>query len=427
MSASLRTCLGMSLVLAIFCVGFSAYAQQTAEELQQKINENSTKIDALNREIAGYQVQLTSLGGKKQTLQNTLSTLELTRKKLTAQIELTKRNITVTEGEVRKLEQGIADKEDSIGQNKEAIAETLRGVFERDSQSLAEGVLGESGVSAIWDDVERISDYQVAVKKSITELLAVKQTLANNKTATEEKRKVLIGQRNTLANEQQSLAIATREQRELLAQTKSQESSYQKLLADKKAAKAQFEKEMDELESKLKYVLDPSTLPTGKGILRWPLDVVTITQNFGNTAFAKSGAYNGKGHNGIDLRAAVGTPLKAALAGTVMGTGNTDATRGCYSYGKWVLIKHANGLATLYAHMSQISVAKGELVGTGQVIGYTGSTGYATGPHLHFSVYANDGVRIVKMREATGRVTACGEAMVPIAPYGAYLNPIEYL
>src|SRR4029077_4252980 len=114
--------------------------------------------------------------------------------------------------------------------------------------------------------------------------------------------------------------------------------------------------------------INPSQItPAGQGVLNWPLDNIIITQYFGNTPFAASGAYNGKGHNGIDLGASIGTPVHAALSGTVLGTGNTDSVRGCYSFGKWVMIKHSNGLNTMYAHLSQINVSTGQAVSTGQV------------------------------------------------------------
>lgn len=167
--------------------------------------------------------------------------------------------------------------------------------------------------------------------------------------------------------------------------------------------------------------------PGGKGILHSPVDNVRITQNFGNTPFAQSGAYNGKGHNGMDFAASIGTPIRAALSGTVLGTGNTDIVRGCYSFGKWVLIKHGNGLDTLYAHLSQINVSTGESVGTGEVIGFSGETGYATGPHLHFGVYVSSATQIIQLGQATNQKTPCANAVMPVAPLSGYLNPMNYL
>jgi murein DD-endopeptidase MepM/ murein hydrolase activator NlpD len=108
----------------------------------------------------------------------------------------------------------------------------------------------------------------------------------------------------------------------------------------------------------------------------------------------------------------------------VLGTGNTDVTCPNASYGKWVFIKHGNGLSTLYAHLSVISVSKGESVSTSEVIGYSGSTGYATGPHLHFGVYATSGSEITSFasKSCAGRTYT-----MPVADVSAYLNPLSYL
>lgn len=116
----------------------------------------------------------------------------------------------------------------------------------------------------------------------------------------------------------------------------------------------------------------------------------------------------------------------AVLAGNVRATGNTDAYKGCYSYGKWILIEHVNGLTTLYAHLSEISVNAGEAVATGEVIGYSGNTGYSTGPHLHFTTYASDAVQVVKLGEVK-KQTNCAQASVPVSSWSGYLNPLDYL
>ena len=123
----------------------------------------------------------------------------------------------------------------------------------------------------------------------------------------------------------------------------------------------------------------------------------------------------------------VGTPVLAALSGTVLATGNTDAAPGCYSFGKWVMVQHGNGLSTLYSHLSSIGVSKGQAVSTGEVLGNSGMTGYATGPHLHFGVYASAGVQITTLGAYRGATTPCSTASMPVAPKDAYLNPMSYL
>jgi murein DD-endopeptidase MepM/ murein hydrolase activator NlpD len=88
-------------------------------------------------------------------------------------------------------------------------------------------------------------------------------------------------------------------------------------------------------------------------------------------------------HKGVDLGAAAGTPIVAAADGRVVSAGWHGG------YGRQVAIVHAGGLETSYGHMSAIAAAPGEMVRRGQVIGYVGSSGLATGPHLHFEVMKN--------------------------------------
>jgi murein DD-endopeptidase MepM/ murein hydrolase activator NlpD len=105
----------------------------------------------------------------------------------------------------------------------------------------------------------------------------------------------------------------------------------------------------------------------------------------------------------------------AADSGTVVATGDQD--KYCYrgAYGRFIVIQHANGLTTLYAHLSKIAVSKGDTVSRGQTIGYVGSTGYATGPHLHFTVFSSPTFSM-------GGSKTCGPM-----PHGGDLNPLNYL
>ena len=107
--------------------------------------------------------------------------------------------------------------------------------------------------------------------------------------------------------------------------------------------------------------------------------------------------------------------MRAAESGVVKATGNTDYICSRGSYGKWVLMEHPNKLATLYAHLSLVRVGARQEVQKGDIIGYSGNTGYTTGPHLHFTVYDSRTVQLRKSR-------ICG-----VLPYGGYLDPANYL
>jgi murein DD-endopeptidase MepM/ murein hydrolase activator NlpD len=88
-------------------------------------------------------------------------------------------------------------------------------------------------------------------------------------------------------------------------------------------------------------------------------------------------------HTGVDISCSHGQPISTGGDGTVLEAG----PRG--GYGNAVLVDHGDGLATLYAHQSEVAVSPGQQVATGDVIGYVGSTGYSTGPHLHWEVWVN--------------------------------------
>lgn len=415
----MRKELTVILVSFLFLLPFGA-AGQSASELQSQIDSHNAQIQELNKEIAAYEKQLTEIGTKKQTLQGTLNQLDLQRKKITASINVTKNRIGALQLEIQTLSKNIGSKEGSIRLEEGAVAETLRQLNEADEQTLVIAILSAEDLNTLWSDLDASYTLQEALQEDIAELSAQKQSLTETKTATEQKRSELLRQQKNLLAEQGSLDATRRAQNDLLAETKSQESSYQALLAQKQAEKAAFEAALFDLASKLDYTLDPSRIPpAGKGILRWPLDNVFITQQFGKTSSSRR-LYTSGTHDGIDFRASIGTPVFASLSGTVMEV-NHGAVQNC-QYGKWVLVKHGNGLATLYAHLSEIAVQKGQNISIRQLIGYSGNTGYATGPHLHFTVYVSEAVSLKQYTCKSGRTVT-----IPIAPLTGYLNPLDYL
>ena len=132
---------------------------------------------------------------------------------------------------------------------------------------------------------------------------------------------------------------------------------------------------------------DSTRIPTGT--LQWPLPVAgTITSQFGHRVDPITGEVSS--HTGTDIACAEGTPILAAANGTVTVANGLDSWGG--SYGYYIQIDHGGGLETLYAHCSSICVTTGQQVQAGEVIGYVGHTGRATGNHLHFEVHIN-GVR----------------------------------
>lgn len=430
-----------------FSVPQYAYAD-AASDIQAQIDSNKQQLNTLEGEIAIFQQQLDTLGKTKNTLQSTISTLTLTQQQLVTQIKITQNKITSANLKIKELSLSIEDKETSIAANQDAIGKALRNIAEDEKTSLITQLISSHSLGEAWQVADATVQFNRALAHAITDLRAVRTELTINRDQVAITKASLVALQNDLTLQKRSVDAGKATQQQLLSQTKNQEVNYQKLLVQKRAAEKSFEQELTDLQSKLNLIVHPNLLPkVGSGVLSWPMsnafmnncmqrknifgNPFCITQYFGNTPFSTINPqiYNNHGHNAIDLATPIGTPIQAALSGTILATGDTDTINGCYngSFGKWVMIQHYNGLNTMYAHLSIIDVSKGQTIATGQTIGLSGMTGYATGPHLHFGVYATEGTKIMTLRQDRGAGKGCADAVMPVATLTAYLNPLSYL
>ncbi|MFA5131948.1 MAG: peptidoglycan DD-metalloendopeptidase family protein [Candidatus Paceibacterota bacterium] len=404
---------------------------QTADQLQSNLNSLSSQIQSLDKEIKEFNSKINTTQGEAKTLKQALAGLELRRTALSKEIDRTKLRITEAQTHISTTVTEINVTTKRLTRTQSALAETLRSLVYQDTgmPAVMSVLAPGSHLSDALDIIKRGADVSHAINQKVDELSSVKQELNTQKETFESNKKTLESLNATLTDQKLLVDQTTKDKNSLLVQTKNKETEYQKLLADRKRKKGELEAEMLDVESKLKVIVDASKLPKyGKGVLQYPVANVIITQYFGNTPFASKNpqVYNGSGHNGIDFGVKVGTPILAAAAGTVVGTGNTDSACSGVSYGKWVLIRHTNGLTTLYAHLSVIQATSGQTVASGDKVGLSGNTGYSTGPHLHFTVYASDSVHISAPTEYKSKV--CGTYMImPLAPKAGYLNPLSYL
>ncbi len=416
----------ISFISLLFIPG--SYAQTT--NLQSKIDQRTADIQALQKEIQGYQKQLDTIGSQASSLASTIKSLDLTQKKLAADIKITENKIASKNLEIQELTGQISNKESTITDDQRIISYTFSTLDQLGSQSIPELILSSQSLGDTWNSLDHLESIQKNLFDKIDSLRATKTKLETNRAASQKAKDDLVKLNNQIKDQRSVVLSTTAEKNALLAQTKQSESQYKKIVADRQAQADAIQREIDSYESQLHLKINTSNLPhTGSGVLSWPLDNPIVTQYFGNTDFSAKNPqiYSGKGHNGVDFRASIGTPIKSALSGTVIGVSNTSAIPGCYSYGKWIMVKHSNGLSTLYAHLSLQSVRTGESVSTGEIIGYSGNTGNVTGPHLHFGVYASDGIRITSITRSAFPASHCIGAVIPFADYNAYLNPLSYL
>lgn len=412
-----KSALVLILMLVLVCTSFQYVFANQAESVKQQIEDVNSQIKKLDAEIALYQQQLKNTSSEASSLSGLIKELILTRDKLVKETKQTEKKIGVTNLIISSLSEEISDSQKSINKSKVAISKMIRELYQYDSQLVLEKVLSSKDLSEASQEYNNIIYLNKDIKQKINDLKNKQELLNKSKNKKETEQKKLTELKKTLQQKKTSVDITKKEKDALLAETKNKESNYKKILAEKEKKRDEFEKAIEQYEAQLKFILNPNSLPDeGSGVLAWPIDNVYITSLFGPRW--------GRFHYGLDFRASVGTPVKAMSPGKVLGTGDTDIACKGASFGKWIFIKYDNGLSSTYGHLSSISTATGNVVKTGDIVGYSGNTGSSTGQHLHISVYASDGVKI-----ETVPSKSCGGKIFtqPIAALNAYLNPIKYL
>lgn len=430
---------------AVLSVGHIVSAE-TMSDLRQAIEAKNNEIKKLEEEAAKYRGEIAARQTQARTLSGELARIDGAIAQLRREITLTQRQVQRKELEIRKLGLEIQDKHAATVTLQSGLGAVIRALSEYDRESLLATVVRYNKLSVFLRQFDDAAFLQKKVLTTITALRTLRAELEGQKTDAEKKQAELTYLQKTLSGQRTIQESEKKTRSELLALTKNQEKAYQKLLRDSEAKRAALEDEIRSIEEKIRVTIDPSSLPSrGTGVLGYPLPAVLLslcsktlkqdphtnclTQYFGNTSFAAIGAYNGKGHNGLDFRADIGTSVFAAEKGVITAVGDTDLGCRRASYGKWILVRHANNLSTLYTHLSAIGVSAGDQVDRGSRIGYSGMTGYATGPHLHFTVFATQGVQV---EEIPSKV--CGRMMTlpvggkdPTSGFSSYLNPLDYL
>ncbi len=409
------------IVLMIIALTIPVGAKSAAiDDLKNQINARQQEIQQLEKEILETQGVLNKVGKEKQTLTSEVTSLNNKIKQLESDIKLNTKQIEKAELTIEVLGGEISDQSRTIAEQRMAVAALLRSLQENDGQSLFEIVIANDQLSEFFDEIEYIHTLDDAIARNIASLTNTKQQLEKSKATTEAEQAKLSNLKNNLVVRKTSQVEVKNEKSQLLTQTKQSEVTYQKQLHEREAERKALQDEISAIEFELQKLIDPSRLPSKKtGVLGWPVEDPVITQGFGFTEFAtaRTDIYKGQGHNGIDLRARLGTPILAADDGEVWDLGNTDLTCPGGSYGKWVLLRHPNGLATIYGHLSGFNTTKGAVVKRGQTIAFSGQTGYSTGPHLHFTVYDAGTVKFGPSK--SGRCK--------YLPFGGYINPLDYL
>lgn len=355
-------------------------------EKRDKIKQLEDSIEKVKKDINSKRLQAVSLGNQLAILDNRTTQVEL-------DIQATEEKLSTLGLEIEAFEIEIEQKEYDITRQKAMIAEFLRTIHQDGGKNYLEVLAAYENFSDFYNKVQYLETIQGDLGKSAKSLQIAKVGLEDKKNKTEERKSSYLDLKVKLDDKKADLAEQVFNKEDLLIQTRSSEQTFQTLLSNLRSQYQTIENEISSIEKDVRARLDrdqKNRLDLGEdGTFSWPTQSRYITSRFHDPDYPFRNIFE---HNAIDIRASQGTPIRSAGSGYVA-RAKTCSLASCYSY---TMLIHANGLSTLYGHMSNIVVGADQFVTRGDIIGYTGGTPgtvgagpFVTGPHLHFEVRKN--------------------------------------
>lgn len=402
----------LCLVLAVLILGSLVSGALIMTVGAASSKEIEKELVALREEQAELKKQSDALQSSINENQAKTQTLVEKKADIDQQMEMSRQTIENLNEQIQQYSLLIAQKQDELEQTEAEEARLnkqyktrLRAMEETGKISYWSILFGASSFSDLLDKVNMINEIAESDKLMLQKMADVAAQIASERADLETQMDELEQAKSDLAEQQTALETQRAESDQLIlqmsaeydslseeyqnyekledemsAQIKKTETEYFNALSKEEAARqAELNRQNNKVPSNGS---SNSGSSSSTGGFLYPLPyAVPITDAYGYRIHPLSGTY--KWHNGVDLAAGSGTAIYATKSGTV--------TSACYNeaYGYMVTINHADGYSSLYGHMTNYTVSAGDYVTQGQTIGYVGSTGWSTGPHLHFTIYYN--------------------------------------
>lgn len=353
------------------------------QSLNESIKDKQKNIDQINERIKEYEQKIEIKQAEKASLAAQLNILDNRVAKTKLEMEETENRIGLVNTEIALLDEQLTELETSIEGDKQLLIKILQSIQSKDQDLPLRLFFASDSLSQIFDEIQSLETINKNLKSTLEKTKATKDIAIKKRDAQKAKRDQMEELRFSLENEQEQLEEEMGSQKLLITQTQNSEKAFQMFLQELKEEEQYITQQISVLQKEIEGKLRESDLSGETSLLSWPFDPTKgISVYFHDPTYPYRNLFE---HSGIDLPAQKGTPVASAASGYV-----AWARKGRL-YGNYVMIVHANGLSTLYAHLSRIDVEPDEFVPRGKVIGAVGSTGLSTGPHLHFEI-RKDGI-----------------------------------
>jgi murein DD-endopeptidase MepM/ murein hydrolase activator NlpD len=358
--------------IAYFSLPDKIFPETLEEELERVKNERTNtqkEIEKTQKAESEYISQVNKVEGN---LVSSLSELESLNKKTSAvKSEIDRLTIELV---IKKKD--LSDAEYTLTEKNKILSKRVSVIYKNRNQNVLELLFESDSFLKLFTNLKLMNLFAQQDLEVVKEVAEIRQKTEDSKENIERLKSqeriqkksldALVGEAEKKKRDIESIYT---EKKNLLSQTRANKQSLIKM-----------ENQLEAKEKEVTKKLEALRYGTAPGKIAFPAKGI-LTSGFGMRVSPITGV--NRIHSGIDIGASSGAPVIAAASGEVL----EASYMGGYGYA--VLIYHGGGLATFYAHLSGFAVGAGQKVKQGQIIGYVGSTGYTTGPHLHFEVRIN--------------------------------------
>ena len=367
-----------------------------------------TVLAATKKDVDDAKGKISSLEEEKKKAEAAIQELEGLKSNTETYVRQLDSQVDSLGQEVSRLEGDIAGKTQSIGETTEKLKEAevteqeqyesmklrIKYMYENGDSSYLNLLLESRSVSELLNRAEYVSKISEYDREMLDQYVATKEGIAADKQKLEEEKEELEDLKSQTEAKQNAVELLLNEKSQELERVNAQigektaeAEAYEKDIKAQEDAIRRIEEELRRQEDEARKAAEAAgktynTVSLGNINFIWPCPSSSrITSAFGSRTSPTEGASTN--HKGIDIGASTGSNILAAADGTV-----SIATYS-YSAGNYIMLNHGGGVTTVYMHCSSLLVSPGETVKKGQVIAKVGSTGYSTGPHLHFGIRYN--------------------------------------